>query len=379
MKLTKSLFLAFAGLGLFACSNEEITDNGGVQGEATVSVRIDEPAISRAIAAEDFTPGNTIDVTLNSIKLKLTAQTGGSEITFNLSNYENDRAKLLEAVNKYQFEGVRNPSKMEVFINGGKTGVGDDVLTLSDVVTTGLAEPLYASSTNFVLKDDIETPKDGIDEYEVQLTPEHTVARLEFGGIKHIHSKKAEGNEDLKPCMFATIDIDGIFMNNVAGATNGITNWATAQTNTPVHSIIGPESFVENKTWPADNKCYGYNILPVESGNLPVLTVCFSGITIDASKPEYSTTVWGNNDGFGYATVKNYKLDETSSAYKKAFGVGDDGIITKFPAGYIYQVKSLEIPDEAIGTTITGGEDVHVYAVVTVSEWSIVQGSVEWN
>lgn len=99
MKLTKSLFLAFAGLGLFACSNEEITDNGGVQGEATVSVRIDEPAISRAIAAGDFTSGSTIDVTLNSIKLKLTAQTGGSEITFNLSSYQNDRAKLLEAVN----------------------------------------------------------------------------------------------------------------------------------------------------------------------------------------------------------------------------------------------------------------------------------------
>lgn len=383
MKLTKSLFLAFAGLGLFACSNEEIADNSGVQGEATVSVRIDEPAISRAIAAGDFTSGSTIDVTLNSIKLKLTAQTGGSEITFNLSSYQNDRAKLLEAVNKYQFEGVRNPSKMEVFINGGKTGVGDDVLTLSDVVTTGLAEPLYASSTHFELKGDIDTPeKDGIDEYEVQLTPEHTVARLEFGGIKHIHSKK-EGSQELKSCMFKTINIDGIFMNNVAGATNGITDWATAQTNTPVHSVIGTEEspvpFKENQTWPADNDCYGYNILPVESGKLPVLTVCFSKITIDTAKPEYSGTVWANEDGFGYATVKNYKLDEASSAYKGAFGVGDDGIIKKFPAGYIYQVKSLEIPDEAIGTTITGGEDVHVYAVVSVSKWNIVQGSVEWN
>ena len=39
MKISKSLFLAFAGLGLFACSNEDVTENG-VQGEASISVKI---------------------------------------------------------------------------------------------------------------------------------------------------------------------------------------------------------------------------------------------------------------------------------------------------------------------------------------------------
>lgn len=374
MKLTKSLFLAFAGLGLFACSNEEIADNGGVQGEATVSVRIDDPTLSRAIDASAYS--SATEVTLNSIKLVLTAQTGGAEKEFTLAQADNDRAKLLKNVEEYQFEGVRNPSKMEVFINTTKSSGW----TLTEVLNTNLAEPLYASSSDFISKEDSDG--DGINEYEVLLGPAHTVARLEFGGIKHIHSKK-EGSEELKSCMFKTINIDGIFMNNVAGATNGITDWTTAQTNTPVHSVIGTEEqpvpFVENQIWPADNKCYGYNILPVESGKLPVLTVCFSNITIDTTKPEYSTTVWTNRDGFGYATVKNYKLDEASSAYKDAFGVGDNGIITKFPAGYIYQVKSLEIPDEAIGTTITGGEDVHVNAVVFVSPWTIAEGSVEWN
>ena len=32
MKLSKSLFLAFAGLGLFACSNEDVVENGGIEG-----------------------------------------------------------------------------------------------------------------------------------------------------------------------------------------------------------------------------------------------------------------------------------------------------------------------------------------------------------
>lgn len=369
---TKSLLLAFAGLGLFACSNEEFNENG-VNGEANVSVRIDEPTLSRAIDAGNFT--NSTAVTLNSIKLVLTAQTGSAEKTFNLNDegIGGDRAKLLEEVNKFQFLKVRNPSKMEVFINTVKSSGW----TLADVVNTELAEPLYASSKTFVDKGD--TDDDNINEYQVDLTPAHTVARLELGGIEHIHSK-VEGTEDEKPCMFKTINIDGIFLNKVAGTT-AATDWATAQTNTPVHSVIGtsekPVSFVTGQKWPADGKCYGYNILPVTSGNLPVLTVCFSNITIDTEK--YDGVVWGNEDGFGYATVKNYKLDAASASHKEAFGAGDDNIIKKFPAGYIYQVKSLQIPDEAIGTTIDGGKDVHVYAVVTVNPWTIATGTVEWN
>lgn len=366
---TKSLLLAFAGLGLFACTNEDLK-NGVADGNAVVSVKIDEPTLSRAIDESIYS--SATDVTLNSIELVLTAQTGGAKMKFT-PNEDEARNAFLNRVKEYQFEGVRNPSKMEVFINTEKSSGW----TLTDVLNTNLAEPLYASSTNFISKGD--TDGDQIDEYEVTLAPAHTVARLEFGGIKHIHTAS-------KPCMFATINIDGIFMNNVAGATNGITNWATAQTNTPVHSVIGtedePVEFAEEQTWPAGDKCYGYNILPVTEGELPVLTVCFSNITIDKSKPEYSGVIWGNTDKFGYATVKNYKLsgtDANNETYKTAFGVGEDGIITKFPAGYIYQVKSLEIPDEAIGTTITGGEDVHVYAVVTVNPWTIVQGSVEWN
>ena len=95
--------------------------------------------------------------------------------------------------------------------------------------------------------------------------------------------------------------------------------------------------------WPANNQCYAFNIAPVTSGELPTLKVCFSNISINTT--DYAGTIWPT-DALGYATVKNYKLDEASAAYKEAFGAGDDNVITKFPAGYIYQVKSLEIPDE---------------------------------
>lgn len=41
MKFSKSLFLAFAGLGLFACSNEEVvTESGNMDGNGVVEVKI---------------------------------------------------------------------------------------------------------------------------------------------------------------------------------------------------------------------------------------------------------------------------------------------------------------------------------------------------
>lgn len=76
MKLTKSLFLAFAGLGLFACSNEDVTDNGGVQGNATVTVTIND-VISRMVTDPTTGTDNTaFPVEITSATLTLDAGSG---------------------------------------------------------------------------------------------------------------------------------------------------------------------------------------------------------------------------------------------------------------------------------------------------------------
>lgn len=115
MKLTKSLFLAFAGLGLFACSNEDVTDNGGVQGNATVTVTIND-VISRMVTDPTTGADNTkFPVEITSATLTLDA--GSGQVTKdlvedNLITAEDGSLKKATVV----FDKVRNPQKLTLVI-----------------------------------------------------------------------------------------------------------------------------------------------------------------------------------------------------------------------------------------------------------------------
>ena len=86
MKFSKSLFLAFAGLGLFACSNEEVVENNQLpEGVGAVTINIQSPAMSRAI--EDGTSKTTVPVK-GDITISLTATTGSGSITLTAAELE---------------------------------------------------------------------------------------------------------------------------------------------------------------------------------------------------------------------------------------------------------------------------------------------------
>ena len=76
-----------AALAFAACSNEEdFGTSAAIEGEATIRVNIAEPALSRAIPVADYTTSE--EVTLNSIKLVLTAQQGGAEKVFKIADLQ---------------------------------------------------------------------------------------------------------------------------------------------------------------------------------------------------------------------------------------------------------------------------------------------------
>ena len=112
---TKSLLLAFAGLGLFACSNEDLNE-GGIQGVADVAVKIDIPGMTGSRVPVDYTSDKV--VTANYIKLTLEAGNGTQykEGTYN---------EIVGEDNKCVFEGVEDPTKLSVEINT-KTGTKDN-------------------------------------------------------------------------------------------------------------------------------------------------------------------------------------------------------------------------------------------------------------
>lgn len=378
MKLTKSLFLAFAGLGLFACSNEDVADNGGIQGDANVVVGIDLANLrgngSRAVDATDETPaGQTTPVTLNSVVLTLESQTGVTQ-TYNFSTELTSNPTTLT----HTFDKVRNPTKISVSINNGKS----EELYLKDIYNVGLAAPLYAETTNFGAAQD----QGGVLTYNVTLAPQHEIALLEFKGIKH-EEHTSEG------CLFSSLTFDGMFLNGVKlyeTTTGDVTfaDWDAAQANgdAPTFTVINQSFLKASAATPVfpseEGKCYAYNIFPEEGEAMPKLTLCFSNVVLNSGQ---AIAGWSTGNPL-YAAVSKYKLTgiategdgNISEANQAKYGVDSDGYLTKFMAGYVYKFKDLVVPDEAFGPTPEGGEDAQVIATVTITEWNIVNGTVEW-
>lgn len=366
MKLRSVIMFSAAALAFAACSNEEEAQT--IQGEATVTVNVQD-AITRAL--EKPTTGSnkgTFPVVVNDFVLTLEAGSGQQKI----------EAKS-ETGNTYTFENVRNPKSLTVEINGGKA----DGLALADVVETGLAEPLYATTTTFTQTDETH--------YTASLTPEHRLARLQFSGIKHVD----EDNE----CVYQSLTFDGLFLNGVQlkegegdlksvsadDYTTANTVWTTVQgwTDAPVFDVVTDgTSFLTNQNgWPAQggegedayDQCYAYNIFPAGAGedvtSLPKLTLCFS----DAA---YKAGHSGLESEYRFATVAKYKVTGDHTGLE---GVSEDGTIKTFKAGYIYNITGLDVDDEDLGYTPGGGRNATLVATVEILPWTLVNGTVEWN
>lgn len=376
MKLSKCLFLAFASLGLFACSNEDVTDNGGIQGDANVVVRI---STNSSRVASDLSENAALAVQ-GTATVYLETALGRLEkpITLNGTNQT------------VSFEGVRSPGHIWVSVNEYNTeGVSElpaiSLVKANSTTNEGLKAPMFADGGNVSENSAQWTYDDDSKTYTGTLAPQHQIARLEFAGIKHTQS----GGD---ACIFESITFDGLFLNGIkletkASSSTSFANWAavtaTEQTSMPCFDKIeGGTDFLTHGTsavtYPKKEvgECYAYNIV---GGDCPVLTLCFSNISLVDPDSYWPT------GKLGYATVSKYKAKGSDiKGHETDFGataVSDESAyyeITKFPAGYIYQVTSLPIEDKNIGTTIDG-EPVNVVATVQIVDWKLVNGQVEWT
>lgn len=349
MGMNKFFMLGLAGLAFAACNNEEVIDTAHQNG-ATVTVRFVGDAITRTLETPTTGDnGQTFPVEVNSGTITLTAQ-AVDEPSHQISG-------SLDGSSEYTFTGVRAPESIEVVVNEGT----EDNMSLADVYNTGLAEPLYGKSSTFV--------QDSEGNYTVTINLERRLARLQFSGL----------NFTTVGSSYTSLTLDGIYLNGAVKTENGsdkaiadnIGAWETVKTWTdaPVYDeinavVIGTGA--QTGPWPSNDQCYAYNIFPASgTDNLPKLTVCFSGAAQD--------NVTGSE--YRYARVAKYKLEGEKGNLE---GIDENGYITDFKAGYIYNITGLILEDGDLGPT-PDGEGVTLTATVTVEPWTLVNATVEWK
>ena len=389
MKLKSLIMFSAAALAFAACSNDnEGVSTSNLEGTAVVKVNIQlDGNNTRVVTPGTPVEGNDLDekpvlIQENGIVITLTAAVGGTTQTF---------SSVADANANCRFEGVRNPQSISVSINGGK----EEDLVLTEVYNTGLYAKMYDETTSFVESKQTTTVGDETDIplYTATLTPEHETALLEFSGIKHVEGMTSDGKitagSDFcdTDCLFETINLYGLFLNNIKLGENTETtsyaSWstATAEDANPCYAIIGSteeplgDNFKQNKVWPDNGLCYSFNVFE----GLPSLTLCFGNIDFKDNVLVSWTPV---EVGKGYASVGRYKLSTTATKDVTAAMMGDtdgDGYINEFMPGFVYRFTDLRVYDEAVGPTPLGGQDVVIEAEVVVEPWILVSGTVEWN
>ena len=399
MKFSKGLFLAFAGLGLFACSNEDVNEGGGViNGPATVNVQLSLPRIiadSGSRSGESIDPqtpvsgttGSTTPVEVNKVRVVLHAAKGGDEINVDLPGTNSNNEINFTDI---KFEGVVSPQSIEVFINEtGQEDITTGKLTIDRINTAGLAAPLYAK----VLATDNDDTDDGCsftldsekeNTYNAHITPAPRYARLELSNITHDMTHSDAG------CRFESGTLLGVYLNNLqtteSGGTTTSVTWGEVHTDaypSPTWSEAdnGNNSWVTaSMVWPKDNKCYAYSVF-----NKPQTVVAMNNVVLEEG---FLQAGWdGALDDVWYAVITKYVVSNAqnlSAEEKTKYGIDANGEITEFKAGNIYKITNIAIPDAA--WTLGDGEnpptpptDVTVIAKVTVLPWTIVEGTVSWD
>lgn len=384
MKFSKSLLWAFAGLGLFACSNEEVVDNTQLpDGVGAVTINIVSPSMSRAIV--DGTTATSVPVT-GEVTIKLEATTGSGSIK--LSTEE------LAEQSSVTFWNVKEPKKITVSMNGGKASYADDAPTIFTSEPAGVPAYGEVGETDITLSSttaspgdkggaDYETGANSGDEnktyqlYTASVKLAIPVARMEVSGIQHITDTHATGD-----CAYKTLKIAGVYLDNVYATGAGVTYASGAfpcATGAPTdYSYDGTHGtgtaailkdaatvtdfLTANQTWPeTDGKAYAYYFYGADGADkLPKFKIYFSeSESQDATSPLPAPR---------YAMITSYKQTSENGG----------GQITKFEPGHIYRITSAKLTDENIIGDEGGNTLYGVEVTVEEAEWTVETIDADW-
>lgn len=369
---TKSLLLAFAGLGLFACSNEDLNENQFPDGNGVVSVKIVSPeALTKAMPTElpDGTTAGSVKV-VGDITIALDAETGGTTHTLT-------QEQIAGGATTVKFWNVKNPTKVRVYMNGAPTDGDYSAKSILDLQAAPASIAAYGEATPS-LTDDTESPapdtnstknkgndpKDSGKKYQMYtatVTMNIPVARLEVSGIAHKNHAEAEEEES---CEYQTLTIDGIYLDNVK-ATGGDDfadykftgdEAGSGEDAILAYPIASPNNnFMDfGKEWPGTTKAYAFNFYPgASTAQNPVLKIYFANAAAaEGALPKSSPR---------YAMITKYV----------ASGAGKDGDALTLQAGKVYRITNAILDDKNIIGDEGGNTLYGVTVEVTEATWSV--------
>lgn len=345
-----------ATMSLASCSNDEDLNGKNLNGNGAVSVKIVSPQTRTRAVQNGTTENDNVTVT-GTITVELTADEGGKSIEVTADGNEHT----------VWFYDVKGPKKIEAYINNGKAKAqGDTDIDDLDLQVVPASIPAYGSTEAIHLAGEtVQNNGKTYEKYDAKVTMVIPFARLEVSGIKHV-THHVDGDADEADCKYATLTINGIYLDKVKVTETGeIVDYAMGtdidgnDEKYPILSdVITEASFLdENSVWPTKpDQVYAYNFYPdSDPAKQPVLKIYFENATAIDPDETFSEP--------RYAIISSYNNDENFT----------------FQAGHIYRIKNVTLKDK----NIIGDEEGNtLYAVdVTVEEatWSVTDlNNVEW-
>lgn len=276
MKLTKSLFLAFAGLGLFACSNEDVATDATVDGGKSKTMVISLNGISEGSRAvsEAESAGK---VNLTSVAIFYTDGKGNVGHVTELSSSDDEAWNNLIGENGYVEHSL--PASIEkVYVVGnygallGKLNEIGDASTLNKKVINAAAQQdfdnvlLYGADT-----DGLETVEAGDGQHDenvvkavLKISP--LVSRLEVSNIQCTDLGNQYSSVVLKKIglanFYTSTSVDGLTVTNLQGPADSFENQEKIWTNNAWAADAINATLNNTTPWNPEGGVFSYNIIP---------------------------------------------------------------------------------------------------------------------
>lgn len=352
MKFSKGLFLAFAGLGLFACSNEDVTTDATVDDGKSKTMVISLNGISEGSRATSATKTEGV-VTLNKVAIFYTTATGSVGHVTTLTSESQDWGDL---TGSGYVEHSLPASIEQVYVVGNYDNL------LGDLNAIGTANILKEKVINASAQQDFDNVVlfgedttldpveggDGTHEQNVvkaEPTISPLVSRLEISGIKCNNLGTQYSSIDLKKIgltnFYTTTTVGGTIGGLQAAAANEAgqeTIWT--ENSWASDNIDGASLTSQDDVWNPTDGVFSYNIIPNSTTAAEVLQV---RLLVDAKR---GATV----DPISNTLIAN---------------VGQ-----QLQAGKIYKM-TYEFSEENVGPWDPDNTQC-VIVKVTVSSWQIV-------